>query len=256
MNIETRPIDSLTLDPENARLHPERNKAAIRDSLNRYGQQKPIVVDSNGVIRAGNGVYTVAKEMGWEQLQVVVSDLSDAELRAFAIADNRAGELSEWDEDALTAALKTIAAESGAEAPTGFSSEEVSRLLQVAAFDEERGAGEESTEPAGAAHAPAGEASAPAATSAPAEGAAGEPSAAGTTAAAGEEQASTNEEPQLSDIFPFSVDLTERGYGTLMDAIRAVRAERPSLTIAQAVEDVAALALANIDSLDEISPAD
>jgi hypothetical protein len=48
---ETVPIDSLSFDPANVRKHGERNLATIKASLQRFGQQKPIVVDANGVVR-------------------------------------------------------------------------------------------------------------------------------------------------------------------------------------------------------------
>ena len=58
------PIDSLTPDPANVRRHPDNNLEAIKASLKRFGQQKPIVVDSADVIRAGNGTWAAAKALG------------------------------------------------------------------------------------------------------------------------------------------------------------------------------------------------
>jgi hypothetical protein len=51
----TRPIDGLKLDPANARLHNERNLNAIKASLNKFGQQKPIVALPDGTVIAGTG---------------------------------------------------------------------------------------------------------------------------------------------------------------------------------------------------------
>lgn len=94
-------IEDIQADPNNARLHSERNLKAIEDSLARFGQQKPIVVDSSNVVRAGNGTLTAAKSLGWTEIEVVVSDLSEEDMRAFAIADNRTAELASWDEKVL-----------------------------------------------------------------------------------------------------------------------------------------------------------
>lgn len=62
MQIETVPIDAAIPDPENERLHPDRNIEAIKASLARFGQQTPIVVDAQGIIRKGNGTWTAATE--------------------------------------------------------------------------------------------------------------------------------------------------------------------------------------------------
>jgi hypothetical protein len=96
MVVERVGIDSLQPDPANVRRHGERNLAAIVASLKRWGQQKPIVTDAAGVIRAGNGTWEAARRLGWTEIDRVVSDLSGAELAAFAIADNRTAELAEW----------------------------------------------------------------------------------------------------------------------------------------------------------------
>src|SRR5216683_2506759 len=71
-------IGTLTLDPNNARLHNERNIEAIKESLRRYGQVKPVVARrSNRVVIAGNGTLQAAREMGWTKLAVSWVDLSD-----------------------------------------------------------------------------------------------------------------------------------------------------------------------------------
>ena len=94
LKVETVTLASLALDPRNARRHPERNLESIKASLNRFGQQKPIVVDADGVIVAGNGTYAAAAALGWKSIDVVCTKLRGAEARAFAIADNRTAEPS------------------------------------------------------------------------------------------------------------------------------------------------------------------
>src|SRR5450432_1700492 len=73
MTVETVAIDTLSPDPENARRHGAKNLDAIVKSLRRFGQQKPIVVDSQGVVRAGNGQFAAAKILGWSHIGVVHS---------------------------------------------------------------------------------------------------------------------------------------------------------------------------------------
>lgn len=107
------PLDKLTEDPQNARVHPERNLAAIEASLARFGQQKPIVVAKDGTVVAGNGTLAAARRLGWDALLCVQTDLPPDEARAFAIADNRTAELAEWDHGALLAAAEQIGCDLG-----------------------------------------------------------------------------------------------------------------------------------------------
>ncbi len=130
MKSETVPIDSLNFDPANVRKHGEQNLATIKASLNRFGQQKPIVVDANGVVRAGNGTLMAAKALGWKEIAVVRSTLAGSEATAYAIADNRTAELAEWDEDALAETLSALQCEDEALLDAaGFDSAELSRMI-------------------------------------------------------------------------------------------------------------------------------
>ena len=102
-------IAALTADPANVRRHSARNLAAIQSSLKRFGQQKPIVIDGNSQIVAGHGMVEAAKALGWKQVAVVRTKLVGVEAAAFAIADNRAAELAEWDFENLAKSLEGIA---------------------------------------------------------------------------------------------------------------------------------------------------
>lgn len=108
MKTEIVSIDSIQFDPANVRKHGEKNLATIKASLSRFGQQKPIVVDANGVVRAGNGTLAAMKALGWKEVAIVRSPLAGAEATAYAIADNRTAELAEWDEDALAQTLAAL----------------------------------------------------------------------------------------------------------------------------------------------------
>jgi hypothetical protein len=111
LQIEMRPIDGLIPDPANARVHNEENIAAIKGSLARFGQQKPIVITSDSVIVAGNGTLEAAKALGWTELQCVVTTLKDVQAVALAIADNRTAEVAAWDLPALTKTLRALGEE-------------------------------------------------------------------------------------------------------------------------------------------------
>jgi hypothetical protein len=102
------PIDTLSHDPENARTHSERNLEAIKFSLTKFGQQKPVVI-KDGVVVAGNGMLQAARELGWTEIAAAETDITDAKLlKAYGIADNRTSELSEFDDGILLKALEEL----------------------------------------------------------------------------------------------------------------------------------------------------
>jgi hypothetical protein len=106
MKVTQKLISELTLDPNNARKHSDKNLEAIASSLEKFGQRKPIVVH-NGVVIAGNGTLEAAKKIGWHEISVTeVPENWDADTaKAYAIADNRTAELAEWDTPVLVAQL-------------------------------------------------------------------------------------------------------------------------------------------------------
>ena len=121
-------VETLTPDPENARLHPERNMEAIRESLRLYGQMKPIVVRKQTmVVVAGNGTLAAAKQLGWTKIAANVVTMTDAEAIGYGLADNRTAELAAWDEEALSRLMR-LSAEMGNERPPGWSPDELAVL--------------------------------------------------------------------------------------------------------------------------------
>jgi ParB-like chromosome segregation protein Spo0J len=125
MQLTTTKITELSLDPSNVRKHSRRNLDAIKASLRKFGQQKPIVVDAKGIVLAGNGTLTAAQELGWTEIQIVRTDLAGVEATMFAIADNRTAELAEWEEDKLNAVLKSLQDEGVDLVDVGYSPEDV-----------------------------------------------------------------------------------------------------------------------------------
>jgi ParB-like chromosome segregation protein Spo0J len=100
---------------------------AIKASLRKFGQQKPIVVDAKGIVLAGNGTLTAAKELGWTEIEITRTTLQGAEATAFAIADNRTAELAEW-EDSLNDVLKSLQDEGIDLADLGYSPEDLGQF--------------------------------------------------------------------------------------------------------------------------------
>ena len=128
MQVEIKKVQDLQEDPENVRAHDSRNIRVIKESLERFGQQKPIVINEEGRVIAGNGTLQAAKEIGWEEIQVVCTKLDSEAAKAFAIVDNRSNELSDWDEEALLNDLVNLM-DSGIDIESiGFSNDEIEEL--------------------------------------------------------------------------------------------------------------------------------
>jgi DNA modification methylase len=103
------PVSSLHEDPKNARTHSDHNIQAIKNSLEMFGQQKPIVVVEDGTVIAGNGTLRAAKNLGWKEIAAVKFDGGDrTKALAYAIADNRSAELALWDGEKLRTMLKDL----------------------------------------------------------------------------------------------------------------------------------------------------
>jgi ParB-like chromosome segregation protein Spo0J len=138
MQIERIEIAKLSGDPANARKHNEQNISTIVASLRRFGQQKPIVIDSSDCVRAGNGTLEAARSIGWTHLDCVRTDLKGSDAIAYAIADNRTAELAEWDDDVLAATLNGLLADDpDLLNAAGFSEDELDKMLSPEVSDEE-----------------------------------------------------------------------------------------------------------------------
>ncbi len=105
-------INDLQNDPKNARKRTDRSAKLIKQSLEQYGAARSIVIDENNRILAGNGTIAGAKAAGIKNLKIIEADgdeiiavkrsnLTEDQKVGLAIADNRTGDLSEWDIDML-----------------------------------------------------------------------------------------------------------------------------------------------------------
>jgi len=108
MEVVQKPIGQLHSDPNNARKHDPKNIQAIKGSLAKFKQQKPIVITKDNIVLAGNGTLQAARELEWQHIDCVVTDLESYNATAFALADNRTAELAEWDEGVLAETLKSL----------------------------------------------------------------------------------------------------------------------------------------------------
>jgi hypothetical protein len=148
MKVELVKVSELLKDPANARKHGVKNVAAIEFSLKKFGQQKPIVVDANGVVLAGNGTLEAAQNLEWETIQIVRTSLTGSEAIAYAIADNRTSELAEWEGSVLAAQLQSLLSEDAELlAASGFNDDELDSLLIKSMAEAEIDGGETEPEP-------------------------------------------------------------------------------------------------------------
>lgn len=132
--LETEAITSLRSHDRNARTHSKAQIEQIRRSIERFGFTNPVLIDSAGTIIAGHGRVAAAKLLRLERVPVVrLEGMSEAERRAYVIADNRLAELAGWDRELLQLELGAIlAAEADFDlALTGFDGGELEALLNA-----------------------------------------------------------------------------------------------------------------------------
>jgi DNA modification methylase len=125
------PLDTLTEDPNNARVHDTRNIDAIKASLTRFGQVEPLVVrKGTSTVVGGNGRIRAMRDLGWTEAEVREVELTDGEATALGIALNRTAELATWDESILAASLASLETLSFDFADVGFLPEEYIRVSE------------------------------------------------------------------------------------------------------------------------------
>jgi DNA modification methylase len=96
------PAHSLRPNPRNPRVHSDRQIKQIARSIKAFGFNTPILADRNNQIIAGHGRLLAAQQLGWTEVPVIrLEHLTEAQARAFALADNRLTENSTWDEKLL-----------------------------------------------------------------------------------------------------------------------------------------------------------
>lgn len=93
--------------------NPRRNDSAVdavAASIKEFGWQQPIVVDKDGVIIAGHTRYKAAKKLKCKEVPVVYADnLTEEQVKAYRLADNKVGEIANWDFDMLKTELADLA---------------------------------------------------------------------------------------------------------------------------------------------------
>lgn len=104
-----RQLSDLTPDPRNARAHSKRQIRQIAESIKVFGFNVPVLIDGQGKVIAGHGRLEACKLLGWNEVPAIsLEHLTEAQARAFAIADNRLTDTSSWDDRLLGEALKEL----------------------------------------------------------------------------------------------------------------------------------------------------
>ncbi len=128
------PVEVLTPDPRNARLHAPRQIARIADSILAFGFNVPVLIDQKGGVLAGHGRVLAARRLGLKEVPTITLDhLTGSESRAFIIAGNRLAELASWHDGRLRLELeelKTLDLDFSIEA-TGFELSEIDRRSEA-----------------------------------------------------------------------------------------------------------------------------
>lgn len=109
-HLEYVATEKLTPNARNARTHSKKQIRQIAESVRQFGFNNPILVDDEYEVIAGHGRLQAAKELGVREVPVVrLSHLSDAEKRAYVLADNKIALNAGWDGELLAAELGDLA---------------------------------------------------------------------------------------------------------------------------------------------------
>lgn len=132
MQIENRDIGSLVEFPGNAKTHPDEQIGKIAASISEFGFTYPILVDADSNVIAGHGRLRAARALGMATVPVMVADgWTEAQVRAYRLADNRIAEDGEWDPELLKKEIEALLGFDFDTSITGFEQEEIDALFGV-----------------------------------------------------------------------------------------------------------------------------
>jgi DNA modification methylase len=131
LTVELRDIRSISPYERNPRIN-DNAVDAVAASLKEFGFRQPIVVDADNIIIAGHTRYKAALKLGLQKVPVhIVTDLSPEQVKAYRIADNKTGEIAEWDLNILPIELTELKAAEFDMNVLAFSDKELTRMLNV-----------------------------------------------------------------------------------------------------------------------------
>lgn len=143
LRVEMMPVAALAPYAANARLHPTEQVAQLAASIGEFGFNVPVLVDDAGVLIAGHGRVMAAKALGLDAVPAIrLGHLTEAQARAFRLADNQLALNSTWDESLLAAELRALRTDEFDLGLIGFDGTTLDRLLGEAVDAPAQGGGD------------------------------------------------------------------------------------------------------------------
>ncbi len=144
LQIVYRKVEDLIPYERNSRTHSEEQIEKVVASIKEFGWTNPILIDEEQGIIAGHGRLEAAKRLGMKEVPVLVlTGLTEAQKRAYIIADNKLALEAGWDEDLLKEELEWLTAHDYSSEVTGYDEKEIQALLS---FESEAESDEENSE--------------------------------------------------------------------------------------------------------------
>src|ERR1700733_16055466 len=135
LKVTYKPVGSLAGYPNNSRKHSQHQIRQIATSIKAFGFTNPVLIDQNDTVIAGHGRVAAAKLLSMDQVPTIrLEGLSEDQVRAYVIADNRLAEKAGWDKSILAIELQhLLTIESDFDiCVTGFEIAEIDLLLSPA----------------------------------------------------------------------------------------------------------------------------
>ncbi len=124
-NLKINEIKPYESNPRNSEL----SLPKVKDSIKNFGFNQPILIDKDNVIITGHTRYKAAKELELDNVPcIIVTDLSEQQIKAYRIADNKVGQDSSWDVSLLKEELQKLRLENFPVTQTGYSDVELENL--------------------------------------------------------------------------------------------------------------------------------
>lgn len=140
--VESWPLDRILPFTRNPKIHGAEQVDRIAASMERFGWTVPCLVAADGELIAGHGRLLAARRLGLTEAPVIVlPELTEAERRAYRIADNKLTEMGEWDEDVLRSEVELLLAEEFDLGLLGMPDDELAVLMGDGTEGEGEGAG-------------------------------------------------------------------------------------------------------------------
>lgn len=133
--IEWQSVEKLIPYAKNARTHSDEQVAQIAGSIKEFGFNNPVLVDKDNSIIAGHGRLLAARKLGMDKVPVIqLEHMTEAQRKAYVLADNRIALNSGWDTSMLTLELQELKDDIDLSL-LGFDADEINNLCNLVNFD-------------------------------------------------------------------------------------------------------------------------